>query len=82
MAQSIRRLSYIFLSISVLLFLSAIASVVFLSELGMYIALGLIVAGSFTMLLTNLLRERLKQGSAPKLSLRKALEDEDEATVS
>jgi uncharacterized membrane protein len=70
------------LSISVLLFVSAIASVLFLSNLGMYLALGLIVAGSFTMLLTNLLREKLKEASTTKVAVRRQLAKEDEATIS
>ncbi len=82
MAQSLRRLTYILLAISILLFISAVASVVLLSSVGMYLALSLIIAGSFTMLLTSVLRERLNQTKASRDLLLRESPGESEAAVS
>lgn len=82
MAQSLRRLTYILLAISILLFISAVASVVLLSSVGMYLALSLIIAGSFTMLLTSVLRERLNQTKASRDLLLRESPRESEAAVS
>ena len=82
MAQSLRRLTYILLAISILLFVSAVASVVLLSNVGMYLALSLIIGGSFTMLLTSVLRERLNQTRASRDLLLREFPRESEAAVS
>jgi hypothetical protein len=85
LAQSIRRLSYVFLSISIVLFVSAIASVLFLGNLGMYLSLALVVVGSFTMLLTNLLREKNKRTSIGPRELKilnAKMKEENEARIS
>jgi hypothetical protein len=81
LAQSLRRVTYILLAVSVLLFLSAVASVVFLQHMGMYVALGLTVGGSFTMLLTTLLRERLSQISHSRALRQREPEYETESTI-
>jgi hypothetical protein len=58
------------------LFALAFASAVFLANLGLYLALGFVFAGSLLMLLASLVRERAKQVSTKRKSVHLLAEPE------
>jgi hypothetical protein len=68
-----------FLGLAVLCFMGAVASVLYFSTAGTYIALGLVVFGSFLMLISAMVRDRGRNPvySAPKRP--SLIEDEETA---
>ena len=68
----------LFASLSGILFIGAVASALWLQTLGIYVSLALIVFGGFCMLISAMIREKVKPMDKIKAQ---ELDDEEEALL-